>query len=111
MAIDLSFTDRQLAELRKICDLSRESIVQVASAIDKMTTIPLRPNDVLDAVSGVNAPKDSLEALLRQAVSLAGVRRHTKATSSDILAIVRENLSEDPVEKVRLGKLWKERED
>ena len=97
MSIQIHLSKSQLNDLKTILDLGPEVLDAVVERIDHLEPAPLAPAELqaaIRAVIGENAA--AVESLLRQALSLASLRRRRKLETGAVLTGIRNGLRTAP---------------
>jgi hypothetical protein len=85
MSLQIRATKHQLADLKRIVDLGSDRLQTVREKLLSISSPPLRPQVLLDAVKEVLPPEDA-EALVRQLLSLHGIMRQSGSRGAQVLS-------------------------
>lgn len=88
MSLQIRATAHQLADLKRIVDLGPDRLASVREKLLSISSPPLRPQLLLDAVKEVLASDDA-EALVRQLLALHGVMRQSGNRASQVVSGIR----------------------
>jgi hypothetical protein len=87
MAIQININKTQLADLRTILELGPEVLGDVVDRIEGMEQAPVAPAELQAAIKEVVGEKPTaVDSILRQALSLASLRRRRKLDTDTVLA-------------------------
>lgn len=93
MAIQISLNKSQILDLKILLDLGPDVLGRVVERIDQLEPSPLAPAELQEAVKEVITDNPTaIDSVMRQALSLASLRRRRKLDADDVLAGIRHGL-------------------
>jgi hypothetical protein len=92
MAIQIQLNKSLLSDLKAIVELGPETLARVVDRIDRMEHPPLAPADLQTVIREVVTKQGAADILLRQALSLASLRRRRELDADEVVAGIRQGL-------------------